>query len=31
MTMTVDAEGPDGRTMTMTMTSAQERIGDCDA
>lgn len=31
MTMTMDAEGPDGQTMTMTMKSSQERIGDCDA
>lgn len=31
MTMSVDAKGPDGKTMTMTMKSSQERIGDCDA
>ena len=31
MTMTMDAEGPGGETMKMTMQSSQERIGDCDA
>lgn len=31
MTMTVDAKGPDGQAMTLTMKNAQERIGDCDA
>ncbi|MBX7482453.1 DUF3617 domain-containing protein [Qipengyuania qiaonensis] len=31
MTMTMDAEGPNGQTMKMTMKSSQERIGDCDA
>ena len=31
MTMTMDAKGPDGQTMKMTMKSNQERIGDCDA
>lgn len=31
MTMTVNAEAPDGKTMTMKMTSKQERIGDCDS
>ncbi len=31
MNMTMDAEGPNGQTMKMTMKSSQERIGDCDA
>ena len=31
MTMTMNAKAPDGKTMTMTMKSSQERIGDCDA
>ncbi len=31
MTMTMDAKAPDGKTMTMTMKSSQQRIGDCDA
>ena len=31
MTMTMDAQAPDGNTMKMTMKSNQERIGDCDA
>ncbi|WP_341712707.1 DUF3617 domain-containing protein [Erythrobacter sp.] len=30
MTMTIDAKGPDGNAMMMTMKSNQERIGDCD-
>lgn len=31
MTMTMDATGPGGQTMKMTMKNSQERIGDCDA
>ena len=31
MTMVMDARGPDGQSMKMTMKSSQERIGDCDA
>lgn len=30
MTMTMDAETPDGKTMKMTMKSSQQRIGECD-
>lgn len=29
MTMVMDAKGPDGQTMKMTMKTSQERIGDC--
>jgi hypothetical protein len=29
MTMVMDAKGPDGKTMKMTMKTSQERIGEC--
>ncbi len=29
MTMVIDAKGPDGQAMKMTMKTSQERIGDC--
>lgn len=29
MTMVMDAKGPDGKTMKMTMKTSQERVGDC--
>lgn len=31
MTMVMDAKGPDGQTMQMTLKTSQERIGDCDS